>query len=92
MQRLLQRHALACYSNQTAGEEEVFTHHAQALGAEDLDAMMMDIAATATFISPSGVLRGKDAIRQFFADLLQMLPKAQWGVKTIYADNVPFLE
>src|SRR5215469_18837853 len=76
----------------TRTPEEVFTHHAQALGAEDLDAIVMDYAATATFISPSGVLRGKDAIRQFFADLLQALPKAQWGVKTIYADNVLFLE
>src|SRR5207244_3958753 len=72
--------------------EEVFTHHAQALGAEDLDAILMDYADAATLISPSGVLRGKDAIRQFFADLLQALPKAQWGVKTIYADNVLFLE
>ena len=72
--------------------EEVFTHHAQSLGAEDLDAILMDYADNAILISPSGVLRGKDAIRSFFADLLQALPKAQWGVKTIYADNVLFLE
>ena len=43
-------------------------------------------------MNPSGVLRGKDAIRNFFAELLQALPKAQWGVKTLYADNVLFLE
>ncbi|MFL5667618.1 MAG: nuclear transport factor 2 family protein [Ktedonobacteraceae bacterium] len=72
--------------------EEVFTHHAQAVGAEDLDAVMMDYANTATLISPSGVRRGKDEIRQFFADLLQAIPKAQWGVKTTYVDNVLFLE
>jgi len=72
--------------------EEVFTHHAQSLGAEDLEAIMMDYADTAMLISPSGVLRGKDAIRNFFAELLQALPKAQWGVKTLYADNVLFLE
>jgi hypothetical protein len=72
--------------------EEVFTHHAQSLGAEDLAAIMMDYANTAVLISPSGVLRGKDAIRSFFANLLQALPKAQWGVKTIYADSVLFLE
>ena len=72
--------------------EEVFTHHAQSLGAEDLDAFMIDYADSAIFISPSGVLRGKDAIRNFFADLLQALPKAQWGVKTIYVGNVLFLE
>jgi predicted SnoaL-like aldol condensation-catalyzing enzyme len=72
--------------------EEVFTHHAQALGAEDLDAILMDYADTAILISPAGVLRGKDGIRNFFADLLQALPKAQWRVKTIYTDNVLFLE
>ena len=72
--------------------EEVFNHHGQSLGAEDLDAILMDYANTATLISPSGVLRGKEAIRQFFADLLQALPKAKWGVTTIYADNVLFLE
>ena len=72
--------------------EEVFTHHAQGLGAEDVDAILMDYADTAILISPSGVLHGKDAIRNFFADLLQALPKAHWGVKTIYADNILFLE
>lgn len=72
--------------------EEVFNHHAQALGAEDLDAILMDYANTATLISPSGVLRGKEAIRNFFADLLQAVPHARWGVTTIYADNVLFLE
>ncbi|SRR5258706_9355416 len=72
--------------------EEVFTHHAQSLGAEDLDAIMMDYADTAILISPAGVLRGKEAIRGFFADLLQAVPKAQWGVTTIYVDNVLFLE
>ena len=71
--------------------EEVFTHHGQSLGAEDLDAIMMDYADTAILISPAGVLRGK-AIRNFFADLIQSLPKAQWKLKTIYAANVLFLE
>ncbi len=72
--------------------EEVFTHHGQALGAEDLDAILMDYATTATLISPSGVFRGKEAIRTFFADLLKALPKAKWGLKTTYVDNVLFLE
>ena len=72
--------------------EEVFTHHAQSLGAEDLDAIMLDYADTAILISPAGVLRDKEAIRNFFADLIQSLPKAQWKLKTIYADNVLFLE
>src|SRR5712692_3346582 len=72
--------------------EEVFTHHAQALGAEDLDAIMMDYADSAYLISPSGVLRGKDAIRDFFAGVFRALPKAQWGVTTTFVENILFLE
>ena len=72
--------------------EEVFTHHVQAAEAEDLDSILMDYADTSLLISPAGVLLGKDAIRPFFADLLQALPKARWGFKTIYAGNVLFLE
>ena len=72
--------------------EEIFTHHAQALGAEDLDATMMDYADTAILIIPDGVLRGKDAIRSFFDRAFKALPKAQWGVKTIYVENILFLE
>lgn len=72
--------------------EEIFTHHAQALGAEDLDATMMDYADTAILVTPDGVLRGKDAIRSFFDGAFKALPKAQWGVKTIYVENILFLE
>ena len=72
--------------------QEVFEHHGQALGAEDLDATLLDYAENACLITPSAVMRGKDAIREFFAGLFQALPKAQWGVKTVYEDNVLFLE
>jgi hypothetical protein len=73
--------------------EEIFAHHGQALGAQDLDATMMDFADTAVLVTSEGVRRGKDAIRNFFDGLFKALPKAQWGHKTIYyADNVLFLE
>ncbi|HLI05289.1 MAG TPA: nuclear transport factor 2 family protein [Ktedonobacteraceae bacterium] len=71
--------------------EEIFTHHAQALGAEDLDATVLDYADNATLITPDSVLQGKEAIRQFFAGVFQALPKAQWGVRTTYVDNLLFL-
>jgi hypothetical protein len=71
--------------------EEIFTHHAQALGAEDLDATVLDYADDAALITPDSVLRGKEAIRQFFAGVFQALPKAQWGVRTTYVDNILFL-
>ncbi len=72
--------------------EEIFTHHAQALGAEDLDATVMDYADTAYLVTPDGVSRGKDAIRAFFAGVFQALPQAQWGVNTIYVEDLLFLE
>jgi hypothetical protein len=72
--------------------EEIFAHHGQALGAQDLDATMMDFADTAVLVTSEGVRRGKDAIRNFFDGLFKALPKAQWGLKTIYVDNLLFLE
>jgi len=72
--------------------EEIFAHHGQAMGAQDLDATMMDFADTAVLVTSEGVRRGKDAIRNFFDGLFKALPKAQWGHKTIYGDNVLFLE
>ena len=35
--------------------EEVFSHHAEALGAGDLDEIVADYADDAVFISPTGV-------------------------------------
>ena len=72
--------------------DEVFAHHIQALGAEDLDATVLDYDETAYIITSDGVMRGKDAIRQFFAGAFQVLPQAQWDVKTIFVDNILFLE
>ena len=72
--------------------QEVFEHHVQALGNEDLDATVLDYAETAYVITPSGVMRGKDGIRQFFAGAFQALPHAKWNVKPIFVDNILFLE
>ncbi len=71
--------------------EEIFGHHAQALGAEDLDATILDYADDAVLITPDGIMRGKGAIRDFFAGVFEALPKARWGVKTTFVDNVLFL-
>lgn len=49
----------------TAGRtpQEVFQHDAQALGAADLDGIVSDYAEDAVFITPDGILRGKDGVR-----------------------------
>jgi predicted SnoaL-like aldol condensation-catalyzing enzyme len=77
----------------TRSPQEVFNHHAQALGAEDLDEILADYSDDAIFITPAGVQRGKDGIRQAFAKLLSEVPHATWDLRTtIYEDDILFLE
>ncbi len=77
----------------TRTPEEVFAHHAQALGAGDLDEIVADYADDAVFITPAGIKRGKDGIREAFTQLLADVPNAAWSLKTqIYEDDVLFLE
>jgi ketosteroid isomerase-like protein len=65
--------------------QEVFPHHAQALGAEDLDGIVADYADNAVVITPNRLLRGKDGIRENFVQLLGEVPQAAWDIKnTVY--------
>ena len=73
--------------------EEVFSHHAQALGAGDLDEIVSDYADDAVFITPAGVRRGKDGVRAGFTQLLADVPNAKWALPTqIYEGDILFLE
>ena len=77
----------------TRTPEEVFQHHAQALGAGDLDEIVADYSDDAVSITPAGVQRGKDGIRAAFTRLLADVPHAAWELKTqIYEDDILFLE
>ena len=77
----------------TRTPEEVFAHHVQALGAGDLDGIVADYTDDAVFITPAGVKRGKDGIREGFTQLLADVPNAAWELKTqIYEHDVLFLE
>ena len=77
----------------TRSPEEVFQHHAQALGAGDLDEIVADYADDAVFITPAGTKRGKEGVREGFTQLLADVPDAAWSLKTqIYEDDALFLE
>ena len=77
----------------TRTPEEVFAHHAQALGAGDLDEIVADYADDAVVITPAGTMRGKDGVRAAFTQLLSDVPNASWDLKTqIYEGDVLFLE
>lgn len=73
--------------------QEIFAHHAQALGAEDLDAIVSDYADDALFITPDGVRRGQDGVREGFVKLIGDVPGAKWELPTeLFADDVMLLE
>ena len=73
--------------------QEVFQHHAEALGAGDLDGIVEDYTDDAVFITPAGVQRGKDGVRAAFNQLLADVPNAAWNLKTeTYEGDVLFLE
>jgi uncharacterized protein (TIGR02246 family) len=72
--------------------QEIFEHHGATLVAGDLDGIVEDYADDALFITPSGVLRGKDAIRKAFESVLADLPDAAWDIPVqIFEDDVLFI-
>ena len=77
----------------TRTPQEVFAHHGKALAAGDLDEIVADYADDAVFITPGGIKRGKDGIREAFTGLLADVPNAAWELKTqIYEGDALFLE
>ena len=73
--------------------QEVFAHHAEVLIAGDLEGIVSDYADDAVFITPAGVLRGKDGVREGFTKLLADVPDAEWEVPTqIFEGDVLFIE
>lgn len=77
----------------TRTPEEVFQHHGETLMAGDLDGIVSDYADDAMLITPEGVKRGKDGVREGFQKLLGDLPNASWELPTmIFEDDVLLLE
>jgi SnoaL-like domain len=73
--------------------QEVFQHHGEVLMAEDLDGIVSDYSEDALFITPEGVLRGTDGVRQGFVKLLGDVPGASWDLPTqIFEDDILLLE
>ena len=73
--------------------QEIFRDHVTAIGAADLDAIAADYAEDALFITPDGVVRGRDGIRSAFAGLLGEIPDATWDIPTRhFVDDVLFIE
>ena len=71
--------------------QEVFDHHVQALGAGDLDEIVVDYSDDAILIT-----RRRYAARTVSGGIVQLLadlPSADWTLKTtIFEDDLLFLE
>jgi ketosteroid isomerase-like protein len=76
----------------TRTPEEIFAHHGQALGGEDLEGILADYRDDAILIVQGKVYRGKDGARQVFTQLLSDVPQAAWDLVTVFADDVLYLE
>jgi hypothetical protein len=76
----------------TRTPEEVFAHHGQALGAEDVEDIVADYADEAILVLHKEVFRGKDGARQVFTRLLGDVPQAQWELNPTFVDDVLYLE
>jgi ketosteroid isomerase-like protein len=76
----------------TRTPEEVFAHHGQALGAEDLEQIVADYTDDAILIAHKTVYRGKDGVRQVFTQLLADVPQAAWELDTVFEGDVLYLE
>jgi ketosteroid isomerase-like protein len=73
--------------------QEIFEHHCQALMSGDLDGIVSDYADDAVFITPDGILRGKEGVRQGFVKLLEDLPSAEWELPTmLFEGDILLLE
>jgi ketosteroid isomerase-like protein len=73
--------------------QEVFQHHAEVLIAGDIDGIVSDYTDDAVFITPDGVRRGKDGVRDGFEKLLGDLPSAEWNVPTqVFEGDLLFIE
>jgi ketosteroid isomerase-like protein len=73
--------------------QEIFQHHAGALMAGDIDEIVADYTDDAVFITPRGVLRGKEGVREGVTTLLADVPNADWEVPTqIFQGDVLFIE
>lgn len=70
----------------------VFERHVAALSTGDLDALVVDYAADALVLLPTGEHRGRPAIRDLFQGLMQALPDASFEAQVaVFAGDLLLL-
>lgn len=73
--------------------QETFQHHVEALGAQDIDAIVADYTDDAVFIGNGTVRRGREGVRQAFAELIDAVPDASWELPAkVFEGDILYLE
>jgi SnoaL-like protein len=72
--------------------QEVFADHGNRLGTADLDLISQNYTEDAVFLTPAGVLTGREGVREGIGRLLADLPDAEWELTPKFAGDVLFLQ
>jgi uncharacterized protein (TIGR02246 family) len=80
-------------TTQEATTREVLTHHLTAFGGNDLDEILKDYTEDSQVLTPTGPLKGLDAIRTFFADFFAQIPTgSDFAMKQLtVVDNAAYI-
>lgn len=77
----------------TRTPEQIFDHHGEALGSENLEQIVADYSDDAILIVQKEVYSGKDGARRVFSQLLKDIPHAKWELPaTVFAGDILYLE
>ncbi|SEE16500.1 nuclear transport factor 2 family protein [Streptomyces sp. TLI_105] len=76
----------------TRTPQEVFADHGTRLGSGDLDLISRNHTEDAVFITPDGVLAGREGVREGIGRLLSDLPDADRQLAPRFAGDVLFLQ
>ncbi|MFF0479336.1 nuclear transport factor 2 family protein [Streptomyces sp. NPDC004284] len=72
--------------------QEVFADHGNRLGTGDLDLISRNYTEDAVFVTPDGVLNGREGVKEGIGRLLTDLPDADWQLTPQFAGGVLFLQ
>ncbi|MFF0559687.1 nuclear transport factor 2 family protein [Streptomyces sp. NPDC004266] len=75
----------------TRTPQEVFADHGTRLGTGDLDLISRNYTEDAVFLTPDGVLTGREGVKEGIGRLLSDLPDADWQLAPRFAGDVLFL-
>jgi hypothetical protein len=68
--------------------EQILAHHAQAVRAGDLNAVMDDFSEQSIVITLDKTYQGRNQIRDFYAALIEALPDAEWSAQRVFESDV----